>query len=505
MGGGLTVERVTIDGVPAYVGNRGGDVVAGLTFRVGTADEAALDRGMTALLAELAAIEVEDVEFDVGTTRTSFVARGQADAVADALGAVCRTLPAFDDDDLVQLADTVLDDARQLPDLHTTLLGLRFGAQTYGMRALPPFGLLHVDGSRARAWAARFFTRGNAALWSSGPLEAGIALGLPVGERVAPPTRLDPECTLPAWCPNAWLGALFRDAIDCSIVAGGSDATTVALRAFAAELGERLDDSPLAGVAPILAADNWSDELTYISLTLPTLARGNDGVECVLGTIDDFAELGPDPDELTGAMTEIRRSCIDLDNAAPVTEMLANDEQRRGRPRALDEFLTAVHDVTADEVTAVFAALRNEIMLALPSDAEIVDARFAMLERAGGFELDGTRYRRAKTTGAPEDDARLIVGPDGVTYTRADEVLTVCFDDCVAAVTYPDHSVTLVDIDGTTIDVAERDWRDGALAVASIESGLPLEVTLAARRGFGASVEESTDPYDPDEPDETAV
>jgi hypothetical protein len=109
------------------------------------------------------------------------------------------------------------------------------------------------------------------------------------------------------------------------------------------------------------------------------------------------------------------------------------------------------------------------------------------LERATGFALDGTRYRRAKATGTPDDDARLIVGPDGVAYVRADEVLTVCFDDCVAAVTYPMREITLVDIDGTIIEVAESDWHDGALAFATIETALPPEITLVARRSFGTS------------------
>jgi len=52
--------------------------------------------------------------------------------------------------------------------------------------------------------------------------------------------------------------------------------------------------------------------------------------------------------------------------------------------------------------------MRNEIMVAAPSDAEIIDPRFALLERAAGFALDGTRYRRAQAVGTPDDDARLI-------------------------------------------------------------------------------------------------
>ena len=483
--GGLAFDRVVIDGVPAYVGNHSGHVVAGLTFRVGTADEAALDRGNTGLLAELAAIDVDNVEFDVGATLTSFVASGHADAVARALAAVCIALPAFDEDDLVQLADTVLDEPRALPSLQTSMLGLRFGAQSYGMTAVAPFGLLHVDGERARAWAARFFTRDNAALWSSGPLAPHITLPLPNGARVTPPPRVEAECALPAWCPNAWLGSLFRDAVDCSIVASGSDATTVALRAFAAELHDRLHDSDLAGAEANLEVTAWAEELVHVGLTLPTRAHGNDGIECILGTIDDFTDLGPDPDELADAIAEVRSSCTDPRNAAQVAEMLANDELRTGRPRTLDVFLESVSNVSAADVAAVFDEMRNEVMITVPTDAEIVDPRFALLERATGFPLDGTQYRRAKVSESPVDDDRLIVGPDGVAFVRADEVLTVCFDDCVAAVVFPTREITLVDIDGTTIEIAEDEWRDGALALATIEAALPPAVTLTARRSFG--------------------
>jgi zinc protease len=485
--GGPTFERVVIDGVPAYVGNHHGPVVAGLTFRVGTADEAALDRGTTALLAELAVIDVDEVAFDVGTTLTSFVVSGSTDTVADALASVCHALPAFDDDELLQLADTILDDPADAPSLQTTMLGLRFGAQSYGMGALAPFGLLRIDGDRAREWAAKYFTRDNATLWSTGPLAPHIALPLPRGHRVELPPRVEAECALPAWCPNSWLGSVFRDAVDCSIVAAGSDATTVALRAFAAELRDRLHDSDVATTEAQLDATTWAPELTHIALTLPTRARGNEGIECILGTIDDFTDLGPDPDELADAIAEVRASCTDPKNMPAVAEMLADDELRTGRPRTLDELLGSVGNVSAADVAAVFDEMRNEIMVAAPSDAEIVDPRFALLERAAGFALDGTRYRRAQAIGTPDDDARLIVGPDGVAYLRADEALTVCFDDCAAAVMYPTRAITLVDIDGTIIEIAESDWHDGALAFATIEAALPPEVTLVARRSFGTA------------------
>ena len=482
----LLFDRVVIDGVPAYVGNQSGSIVAGLTFRVGVADEPALDRGLTALIAELAAIDVDEIEFDVGTTRTSFVATGRAAAVSEALAALCRALPGFDDDDLTQLADTVLDEPQPLPDLQTTLLGLRFGAQSYGVSAVPPLALLRVDAEIARAWTERFFTRGNAVLWSTGPFAPDIALPLPAGSRVEAPDHTEAECALPGWCPNAWIGSLFRDAIDCSIVATSSDATTVAVRAFAAEVAERLHDTRLRGAEPNIEIDAWSETITHIGVSLPTAAHGNDGIECILGSLDDFADLGPDPDELADAITEVQYWCTEPANAAAIAEMLANDELRTGRPRTLDEFIDAIEAVTAEEVAAAFGGMRDDVILTTPSDAEIVDPRFTVIERTSGFALDGKQYVRSKITGTPDDDARLTVGPDGVTYASADQLLTVCFEDCVAGVTFPDRSISLFDIDGSTIELSEADWSDGERAFDTIEAALSADIALAARRGFGA-------------------
>jgi hypothetical protein len=484
----LSFERLEIDGVGAYIGNRSGPVVAGLTFRVGVADEAPLERGMTNLVAELAAIDVDAVEFEVGMAATTFVARGDAGEVTDALTAVCRALGTFADDDLAQLADTVLDEWPKPPTLPTMLLTLRFGAHDHGVAALPPLGLLRVDGDEARAWASRVFTRGNAALWSTGPLAAGVSFPLPPGKRIVPPPRPEAECPTPAWCPNVWLGAMFHDAIDGTLVASMSDAMLVAVRALEDEIVERLADTSLSGTTPAIELGRWSDDLGYVSLSLNTAASGNDGVETLLGSLDDFAELGPDPDELGAANTAIWHWATDHDNAEMVAEMLAGDELRSGRARVLDVFLGSVEDVRSEDVQQVFAELRETIMLAIPTDADIVAPEITLLERARGVAVDGKTYRRALTTGSPVDDARLVVGSDGVTYTSADQLLSVFYEDCAAAVVYPDQSVALYDVDGTTIELSAADWRDGAQAYAAVVAALPSETTLVARRTLGPQV-----------------
>jgi hypothetical protein len=497
----LKFERVEIDGVPAYIGNNAGQIVAGVAFRVGTGDEAPFERGLTAVAAELAAIDVDTVEFDVGMTVTSFVARGTAEEVSDALAAVCRALPAFVDDDLTQLADTILDESPRAPTLQSTLLSLRFGAHDYGTSTLPPLGLLRVDGEAVRAWTARHFNRSNAALWSTGPIAATMSLPLPPGDRCAPPSRPETECAAPAWCPNAWLGELFHDAIDCTMLAPMSDTTLVALRALQDEIVERLGDTSLRGNMPEIRLARWSDDLGYVTLSLDTIASGNDGIEAVLGSLDDFAELGPDPDELAAAVTEIWRWSTERDNGERVAEMLASDELRTGRSRLLAGFLESVDAVTGAEVQAVFTELRETIVLAIPSDADIVDPEIALLERTDGMAVDGKQYRRAETTGTPADDARLVIGADGVTLSSADQQLTIYYDDCVAAVEYPDASIALYDVDGTTIEFAAAEWRDGEQALAAVVAEVAPEVMLIAGRTLGVQAARSTPDDDADDAD----
>src|SRR5262249_35097198 len=177
-----------------------------------------------------------------------------------------------------------------------------------------------------------------------------------------------------------------------------SDVTLVALRALQDEIVERLADTSLHGRSPEIQLARWSDDLGYVTLSLDTVASGNEGVEVILGSLDDFAELGPDPDELAAAVTTIWRWSTERENAERVAEMLAVDELRTGRARLLDTFLESVDAVTGAQVRDVFTELRDTIVLAIPSDADIVDPGMTLLDRTDGVTVDGKQYRRAETT-----------------------------------------------------------------------------------------------------------
>src|SRR5262249_45324310 len=156
--------------------------------------------------------------------------------------------------------------------------------------------------------------------------------------------------------------------------------------------------------------------LAYVTLSLDTFASGNEGIEAILGSLDDFVELGPDPDELRAAIAEIWRWSTEPENAERVAQMLAADALRPRRAPVLADFLESGAAVTAGDAQEVFSELRDSIVLAMPSDGDIVDAEMTLLERTDGMTVDGKRYRRSETTGTPMDDARLVVGADGVTF-----------------------------------------------------------------------------------------
>src|SRR5438067_45495 len=98
-------ERVMMDGAPASAGDVPEPVTAGIVFRVGTADGSLLEHGLNALVAELAAVDVEGMSWIVHETSTIFFTSGKLSEVTHALTSVCAALRALSEDDAIDLAD----------------------------------------------------------------------------------------------------------------------------------------------------------------------------------------------------------------------------------------------------------------------------------------------------------------------------------------------------------------------------------------------------------------
>ena len=109
-----------------------------------------------------------------------------------------------------------------------------------------------------------------------------------------------------------------------------SDAQTVALRAFVAEVAERLADTPLLDADSGVVADPWGDTV-HIYGAIEVGPRGDEAIEAILGSIDDFIDVGPDPDEMIAALSELRAWASDPASVGTLGVTLARDELHRGR------------------------------------------------------------------------------------------------------------------------------------------------------------------------------
>jgi hypothetical protein len=460
------IERIVADGVPVYAGDSDGVVTAGLVFRVGVADEAPLDRGITALIAELAASEVENTSFQVGDTFTSFAVAGSSDDVAAALAAICSALGHLDEQDLLDLADTVARD--ETPPLSTAeeLIEMRYGWEFCGVRGLPPLFAYAPTLARAEEWVRERFNRGNVVAWMTGLAHNDLHFPLADGVRHAVPEVGEALCSVGSWCAQDWIGNTWRDNIDLSTVVPADDALLVAVFAFSAELRDRLGETHLREHAAEVMVDVWGDA-AHVFMTINVGPYGDDAIEAILGSLDDFIEMGPDAEELTTAQSEVRTWAAHRDNVGAISITLARDELRRDEPRTLAQMLDDMHAVTGHDIAEVFEEWRAQMILVVPVGCEIIESTLTPFDAGWSEPVRGDGYFREL------DDAELVVGEDGVSFLLDTVELTARYDECVAALEFADGPITLFAIDGTAIDVRPEDWDDGFSALAEIRRLVP--------------------------------
>jgi predicted Zn-dependent peptidase len=187
-------ERSSVDGVPVFWTESGGEMLAGLMFRVGRADESLARGGITHMIEHLALYPVgveaaKHYNGQVDAVTTTFLRRGTAAEIAEFFRAVCtnvRDLPGERLERERQVLRTEADGRR--PGVADLLFTKRYGADTYGLPAYPEYGIGAVQAPDLKAWSGRYFTRGNAALWvAGGKPPSGLALDLPDGPAVPAP------------------------------------------------------------------------------------------------------------------------------------------------------------------------------------------------------------------------------------------------------------------------------------------------------------------------------
>lgn len=464
------LPTATLDGVPVLWGpHPDGEYAAGLVFRVGRADETLATSGITHLVEHLALHEhgMSDLHYN-GTTAdlfTHFFVHGTEEHVTEYLHGVCaglRNLP-------VQRMETekrlLANEAEGRSGGSSVLY--RHGAQGHGLAAYPELGLHGLGPDQVRAWAARHFTAGNAALWISGEkIPPGLRLDLPEGPRVAPPALTSALPTTPAWFGargNALVasGLLPRDAT-AQVFAQVLD------RALFRDLRQRDGISYRAGTdySPL-------DRDTAVVWAIADCAPEHRAalVGAYADTVARLRFRGPTETELSAAIEAVTKGLRDPSIESHRLPSLAHNLLLDRPSETTARLLAESEAVTVDDVRAMAQRFHDTSLVQVPSTG----LSWAGHERAPDTSLGEPVAGRTLAVTAP-GGVELVAGSDGITrHVEGDAHATVRFGEVAAMLRYPDGGRELIGLDGVRVAVEPTLTKVPADVTASIDHAVPTD------------------------------
>ncbi|PYC67138.1 peptidase M16 [Micromonospora arborensis] len=468
------IQHLDVDGVPTLLAATGGPMRAGLTFRVGTADETLARAGITHLIEHLALAPLGLADYHVnGATAqafTTFHTQGSETDIAAFLTAVCghlSDLPVarLDVEKEILRTEWSSRGAASVDDIPLW----RHGARDYGLASYPEWGLGALTADDLREWAARWFTRENAVLWIAGArVPAGLRLPLTAGTRQPVPIASSALPQTPAYFVSGSravvLDSVVRRRAAASVFAGvlerelyrslrqeaGLSYTTTTgyeprgdgyatLRALADALPEK-QDAVLGGVVDVLA-----------KMRVGRIEQAD--LDATIAKREDFLGIAE--------VDAVRLSSYAL-NVLTGEPNLSVDEHR-AELKAVD--LADLHEV-AGEMTA-------SALLMVPDGLRADWAGFAAAPTHSTEILQGTTYS------SKEGNAALRIGVDGVTLLRTNNPLTVRYDDCSAMLVWPDGARQLIGSDAIALHIEPTLFNLHPAVIPAIDAKVPDDRQIA--------------------------
>lgn len=460
------LHRAEAGGLPVLWSPCPGPFAGGIVFRVGRADESVPLGGITHLVEHLAMTGAEDGPYDdcnafVDAAVTGFAARGDP---ADVAAFVNRVTATLSDLPLDQVATSLrvlrVEAAGEDGGLHGSLLAARYGLRGFGVVASRELGLGWIGPEQVAAYAARYFSGGNAALWFTGPPPAGLDPVLPAGQRQPLPAAAPLPLRLPACLRDDSEEPEEEGGAALSLLAPWAPATAAGLdvldrRAFKrlrAELGASYHVE--AGVAEVLDATTVHALVTADALR-DDVAKVRDGL---LAVVAELASAGPTREELDRSARDHERSYANQPELDGWLCRRAASELFGGRPLEQPaERAARLRALAPGDVAAVFGESLATAIMALPGYCSPPQG-FTLIQPDGGGPVQGRTHRLV----VPFSRRRLVVADEGMTLTEKGERVTVRFDDCVAVLTWRDGSRVLIGHDGASILFAQDAFRGGA-------------------------------------------
>lgn len=472
----LPVQRTEIDGVPTYWSDVPGPVRGCLMFRVGSADEQLAHRGLTHLTEHLAMPPHRRHHFEcnavVEEARTTFWAHGSEDEVSSFLSETCARLSSLPLERLeAERGILRTEEEASGPSAFWVLVVEYFGARGYGLGAYPQYGIPNARPEDVTAWATRYFTSGNAALWLTGPPPPGLRLDLPDGERIAAPR--------PEVVPD--LPAVRQWGSGGGLTAGGlvprSVAANTAGRILSDRIGHRLRYELGVSYSMSTDYDRWTADDAFV-LFWPDVQeeREQEALDAMLADVASLASDGPTEDELAHARAGVRRTAADSSQLGAYLDSMAHDELVGSEVLTREDILAFNEALTAAEVAEAAGALQDALLWVVPESVEVPGDRAHPVHDVSPHRVEGRlfRRRRGKLLRRPDSDV-FVVGDEGASFLFADEdAITVLFRECEALLRWESGQRGLVGRDGFRIWLDDPDeWSRGDELVALLDAAVP--------------------------------
>ncbi|MEV6811229.1 insulinase family protein [Micromonospora sp. NPDC051296] len=468
------IQQLETDGVPTLLAPTGGPMRAGLTFRVGTADETLARHGITHLLEHLALapLGTADYHFNGATAPifTTFHMQGSEQDIATFLTAVCANLTDLPTARLEVEKDILRTEWSSQGGAASDDIALwRYGARDFGLSSYPEWGLARLTAEDLREWAARWFTRENAVLWIAGDrVPEGLRLTLPTGTRQPVPAASSALPTTPAYFVEG-SRAVVLDAVVRRRAAVGVFADVLERELFRALRQDAgLSYTTTTGYEP------RGDGQVTLRAIADALAEKQDAV--LGGFIDVLAKL---------RVGRIEQSDLDAAVAKRV-EMLATAEVDAARlPDYAVNLLTGQRNLGLDEHRAELKAVT---LAELHEVAQEVCAS-ALLMVPDGSRADWAGFTPAPTSSetvaagtthySRDDDGRLLIGPEGVSYLGGGGQLTVTYAECAVMLAWPDGARQLIAPDAIVLHIEPTLFDVHPAAMNVIDAGVPADRRVA--------------------------
>lgn len=472
------IHHTVVNGIPVLLCRAlpGSRQRAGITFRVGVADEPLARAGITHLIAHLALhrLGVSEVHHDGATSAavTHFQMQGSADEAIEFIHGVCANLHDLPFERL-QTEKSVLATEASHRGLGWVgqLAAYRYGARGYGTSGFGELGLAAVTPDDLRDWASAYFTRDNAVLWFSGDeIPAGLDPRLPAGRR-----RPLPAASSVPLSTSAYIAAGQPGFVGVSAVVRRGSAAMLFTQLLERELFRHLRHQ--SGLSYAIRADYVARDADYaeIHASADALPGTHDRLVRALVSVLDRLRAGEiDPGQLEiarGRLIEERQS---PDAAARTLPGRAAD-LLFGRPHPNEAAaLDRLRGLSADDVRAAAAEALKSVLLLLPGRSLAVeDAGYACASTGSGATAVGSTYRRRD-----EPDTRLVVGAAAVSLHRDGLSTTVQYTECVAMQAWPDGARKLWNPDGSCVAIEPNLFDAPHGFLAPLDAAVPPECVV---------------------------